>query len=54
MAYPTLNNEPELLKIERRDDESKSLKYHLEKHDHERILNSLKGDKETYKNNKNP
>ena len=48
-GYPNINNEPELLKIKTRDDEIKNLKYQTEKHDHERILNSLKSDNESYK-----
>ena len=47
--YPTLNNEPELLKIKTRDDEMKNLKYQTEKHDHENILKSLKNDNESYR-----
>ena len=40
-TYPNLNNEPELLKIKTRDDESKNLKYQTEKHEHENIIKSL-------------
>ena len=47
--YPDLKNEPELLKIKTRDDEIKNLKYQTEKHDHEKILQSLKIDNEYYK-----
>ena len=47
--YIDLKNEPELLKIKARDDEIKNLKYRTEKHDHEKILNSLKIDSEYYK-----
>ena len=39
-TYPNLN-EPELLKIKTRDDETKILKYQTEKHDNENILKSL-------------
>ena len=46
---PNLNNEPELLKIKTRDDEIKNLKYQTEKHDHKKILKSLKIDNEYYK-----
>ena len=46
--YPDLKNEPELLKIETRDDEIKNLKYQTEKHDFENILKSLKNDKLYY------
>ena len=49
--YPDLKNEPELLKIETRDDEIKSLEYQNGKHDHENILKSLKADNEKYKKN---
>ena len=34
-TYPDLKNEPELLKIKKRDDKIKELKYQTEKHDHE-------------------
>ena len=37
MAYPNLNNVPELSKIETGDHEIKDLKYQTEKHDHEKI-----------------
>ena len=42
--YPKLNNEPELLKIKTRDDETKNLNNQTEKHDHENVLKSLKTD----------
>ena len=48
-TYPNINNEPELLKIKTRDDEIKNLKDQTEKHDHEKILKSLKIDNEYYK-----
>ena len=48
-TYLDLKNEPELLKTKTRDDEIKNLKYQTEKHDHEKILNSLKIDNEHYK-----
>ena len=51
MVYPSLKNEPDLLKIETRDDEIKNLKYQTEKHGYGRILNSLKNDNESYKKN---
>ena len=47
--YPDLKNEPELLKIKTRDDEIESLKCQTEKHDHEKILKSLKSDNESYR-----
>ena len=47
-TYPDLKNEPELLKIKRRDDEIKNLKYQSEKHNHENLLKSLKVDNEYY------
>ena len=50
-TYPDLKNEPELLKIKTRDDETKNLKYQTEEHDHENILKSLKIDNEYYKKN---
>ena len=48
-TYPSLNNEPELIKLKTRDDEIKRLKYQTEKHDHQKILKSLKIDDEYYK-----
>ena len=52
--YSDLKNEPELLKIKTRDDESKNLKYQTEKHDHENILKSLRADNEKHKKYMNP
>ena len=40
MAYPNLNNDPELSKRKTSDDEIKNLKYQTEKHDHENLLRS--------------
>ena len=48
-AYPYLNNEPELFKIQIRVDEIKNLKFRTGKHDHEIILKSLESDNEPYK-----
>ena len=48
-TYPCLNNGPELLEINTRDDEIKNLKYQTEKHDFENILKSLKAYNEKYK-----
>ena len=48
-TYPNLNNDPELLEIETRDDEIKNLKYQTEKYDHENILKSLQIDNDYYK-----
>ena len=48
-TYPNLDNEPEMLKIETRDDEIKNLKYQTVKHDHENILKSPKIDNECQK-----
>ena len=45
-TYPSLNNEPEVLKVKTRDDENKNLKIQTEKHDHGNILKSLKIDNE--------
>ena len=45
-TYPNLNTEPELLKIKLRDGGIKNLKYQTEKHDHGKILKSLKIDNE--------
>ena len=50
-TYPNLNNEPELVKIKTRDDEIKNSKYQTGKHDHEKILKSLKIDNEHCKKN---
>ena len=47
-TYPSLKNDPELLKIKTKDVEIKNLKYKTEKHNHENILNSLKIDNEYY------
>ena len=52
--YPGLKNEPELLKFKTRDDEIKSLKYQIRKHDLENILKSLKIDDDFYKKKINP
>ena len=48
-TYLDLKNEPEILKIKTKDDQLKELQYKTEKHDHENILKSLKGDNESYK-----
>ena len=48
-THPDLNNEPEVIKIKTRDDETKNLNYQTEKHDHENILKSLEIDNEYYK-----
>ena len=48
-THPSLNNEPELLKIKTRDDEIKKSKCQTEKHDHENILKRPKIDNEYYK-----
>ena len=47
-----MNNEPKLLKIKTRDDEIKNPKYQTEKHDHEKLLKSLKIDNEYYEKKK--
>ena len=49
--YPDLKNDVELLKIKTKDDQLKELQYKTEKHDHEKILKSLKADNEYYKKN---
>ena len=46
MAYPNINGDAELLKIETKDDQLKELQYKSEKHDHENIIKSLKIDNE--------
>ena len=43
-TYLSVNNDLEFLKIKTKDDETKDLKYRTEKHDHEKILKSLKID----------
>ena len=49
-TYPTLKNEPDLLKLKTGDDEIKNLNYQKEKHDHENVLKSNKINNEYYKN----
>ena len=49
-TYPSLHNDPELLKIKTRKEEIKHLKYKTEEQDHENILKSPKIDNEYYKN----
>ena len=50
MTYPNLKTDDvELLKIKTRDDETKNLKYEIEKHDFENILKSLESDNVSYK-----
>ena len=49
ITYPNITNEPELLKIKTKDDETKSLKYQAKKDDYENILKNLKADNEKYK-----
>ena len=46
MAYPITKNDPELLEIKTRDDEINDSKYESGKYDHEKILKSLKNDKD--------
>ena len=48
-TYPNLNSESKLLNIKTKDDEIKDLKYKTEKHDYEKILESLKIDSQYYK-----
>ena len=48
-TYPNLNNEPDLLKLETRDDEIKNLNYQTERHHHGNIIKSLEIDVEYYK-----
>ena len=52
-TYSNINIESELLKIKKRDDEIKNLKYQAEKHDFGNILKPLKIDNEYYKRNIN-
>ena len=42
MAYRNLNTDPELLRSQTKDDESRESKYKTETHDHEKILKTLK------------
>ena len=44
-----MNNDPEIFIMRTKDDEIKDLKYKTEKHDHEKILKSVKIDNEFYK-----
>ena len=46
MTYPKINEDVEMLKTKTKDDETKDLKYRMEKHDYENILKSLKNDYE--------
>ena len=48
-TFPNLNNDSDLLKVKKRGDEIKNLKYQTEKHDHENILKNLRIDNEHYK-----
>ena len=48
-TYPNSKSDPELLKIQTRDDEIKSLKNQTEKHDYENVVKSLEIDNEYYK-----
>ena len=48
-TYPSITNEPEFLKIKKRDDEIKNLNYQTEKHDYENILKNPKAGNEKYK-----
>ena len=49
-TYPNLKaDDVELLKIKTRDHQLKELQYKTEKHDHEKILKSLKIDNDYYK-----
>ena len=38
MGSPNLNNEPEMVRIQTKDDEIKEFKYKTEEHDHEKTL----------------
>ena len=48
-TYPKMINDPDMLKIKTKDDEFKEIKLWTEKHDHEKILKSLKIVIEYYK-----
>ena len=48
-TYPKLNNDPEMVRIKTRGEESKNLKNQTEKHDHKNISSSVKTDNEFYK-----
>ena len=49
-SYPNLKNEnPSLLKTITKEKENEGIKNKTEKHDHEKILKSLKVDNEWYK-----
>ena len=40
MAYPIINGDPQLLKVQTKDNQLKEIHYRTEKHDHEIILKS--------------
>ena len=46
MAHSNLNGDTEPLKTKPKDDEVKKLKYKTENHDYEKVLKSLKIDKD--------
>ena len=46
MAYTNINGDPELIKVQTKDDQLKKLQYKTENYDHENILKSLKIDSE--------
>ena len=48
MAYPNVYNDPDLLKIVTKDDDTEELKNRTEKHDDENISKSLKIDNKNY------
>ena len=49
MANSDINGDPELLKVRTKDDQLKELQYKTEKQDYEKLLKSLKVDKDYYK-----
>ena len=46
MAYPNSNNDSEVLKIKRKDDQLGELQYKTKKHDYENLLRPPKTDTE--------
>ena len=45
-TYNNLNNDPELLEIKTKDDQTKKLQQKTELHDHEHVIKPLKIDNE--------
>ena len=50
-SYPSLNNDPELLKIKTKDDEINEIKYKTEIYEYENFLKTLEIDNDYIKKN---